>query len=61
MNIMPQTVYDNLDEDSLILISWCLELADFTKVQPYGMVTDVLLEVRDSSILVDFIVIDMDP
>jgi hypothetical protein len=38
-----------------------LELANSTKVQPYGMVKDVLIEVRDSLILVDFIVIDMDP
>jgi hypothetical protein len=47
MNIMPKMVYDCLDEDPLILISWCLELADSTKVQPYGMVKDVLIEVRD--------------
>jgi hypothetical protein len=45
----------------LISVSWCLELADSTRVQPYGMVKDVLIEVRDSSIFVDFIVIDMDP
>jgi hypothetical protein len=61
MNIKPKTVYDCLDEDSLIPVSWCLELANSTKVQPYGMVKDVLIEVRDSLILVDFIVIDMDP
>jgi hypothetical protein len=61
MNIMPKIVYDYLDEDPLILGSWCLDLADSTKVQPYGMVKDVLIEVEDSSILVDFIVIDMDP
>jgi hypothetical protein len=61
MNIMPKMVYDCLDEDPLILVSWCLKLANFTKVQPYGMIKDFLIEVRDSSILVDFIVIDMDP
>jgi hypothetical protein len=61
MNIMPKIVYDYLDEDPLILGSWCLDLADSTKVQPYGMVKDVLIEVEDSSILEDFIVIDMDP
>jgi hypothetical protein len=58
---MPRTVYDCLDEDPLILVSWCSELADSKKVQPYGMVEDVLIEVRDSSILEDFIVIDEDP
>jgi hypothetical protein len=61
MNIMPKMVYDCLDEDSLIPVSWCLELADSTMVHPYGMVKDVLIEVRDSSILVDFIIIDKDP
>jgi hypothetical protein len=61
MNIMPKTVYDCLDEDPLIPVSWCLELADSTKEQPYGMVNGVLIEVQDSSILVDFIFIEMDP
>jgi hypothetical protein len=32
MNIMPTTVYVCLHEDPLILVSWCLELADSTKV-----------------------------
>jgi hypothetical protein len=59
--IMPKTAYDCLDEDPLIPVSWCLELADSTKVQPYGMVKDVLIEVQDSSILVDFIIINMEP
>jgi hypothetical protein len=44
---MPKTVYDYLNEDPLIQVSWCLELADSTKVQPYGTVKDVLIEVRD--------------
>jgi hypothetical protein len=61
INIMPKMVYDCLDEEPLILVSWCLELADSTKVQPYGMVKDVLNDVQDSSIFMDFIVIDMDP
>jgi hypothetical protein len=45
MSIMPKMVYDYLDEDPLILISWCLELADSTMVHPYGMVKDVLIKV----------------
>jgi hypothetical protein len=32
LNIMPKMVYDCLNEDPFILISWCLELADSTKV-----------------------------
>jgi hypothetical protein len=61
MNIMPKKVSDCLDEDPWIPVSWCLELVDSTKVRRYGMDKDVLIEVRDSSILVDFIVINMDP
>jgi hypothetical protein len=30
-------------------------------MQPYGMVKDVLIEFQDSSTLVDFMVVDMDP
>jgi hypothetical protein len=45
MNIKPKIVYDCLDEDPLISVSWCLELADSTKVQPYGMVKNALVEV----------------
>ena len=61
MNIMSKMVYDCLDEDPLVLVSWCLQLVDSTEVQPYGMVKDVLVEIRGSSVLVDFLVIDMDP
>jgi hypothetical protein len=41
-------VYGCLDEDS-------------TRVQPYGLAKDVLIEIRGSSTLVDFLVVDMDP
>jgi hypothetical protein len=30
-------------------------------MQPYGIAKDVLIEFQDSSTLVDFIVMDMDP
>jgi hypothetical protein len=30
-------------------------------MQPYGIATDVLIEFQDSSTLVDFMVMDMDP
>jgi hypothetical protein len=45
MNIMPKMVFDCLDEDPLILVSRCLELAGSTKLQPHGMVKDVLIDV----------------
>jgi hypothetical protein len=61
VNIMPKMVYDYLDEDPLVPVSWCLQLADSMKVQPYGMVNNVLIEILGSSTLVDFLVVDMDP
>jgi hypothetical protein len=54
-------VYDYLDEDLLALISRCLQLADSTRVQPYGLTKDVLIEIWGSLTLVDFLVVDMDP
>jgi hypothetical protein len=48
VNIMPKMVYDCLDEDPLILVSWCIELADSTKVHPYGWSKDVLIEIHGS-------------
>jgi hypothetical protein len=61
MNIFPKMVYDCLDEDSLVPTSQRLQLADSTVVQPYGIAENVLIEFQDSSTLVDFMVMDMDP
>jgi hypothetical protein len=38
MNIMSKMVYNCEDEDPLIPVYWCLELADSTKVQPYVLI-----------------------
>jgi hypothetical protein len=61
MNILPKMVYDCLDEDPLVPTPHQLRLADSVTMQPYGIVKDVLIEFQDSSTLVDFIVVDMDP
>jgi hypothetical protein len=61
MNILPKMVYDCLDEDPLVPTSQRLQLADCTVVQPYGIAENVLIEFQDSSTLVDFMVMDMDP
>jgi hypothetical protein len=60
VNILPKMVYDCLDEDSLVPVSRCLQLAHLTWVQPYGLAKDVLMEIRVSLTLVDFLVVDMD-
>jgi hypothetical protein len=54
-------VYDFLDKDPLVPTPHQLRLADSIMVQPYGIAKDVLIEFQDSSTLVDFMVVDMDP
>jgi hypothetical protein len=54
-------VYDCLDEDPLIPTPHQLQLADSVMMQPYGIAKDVLIKFQDSSTLVDFMVVDMDP
>jgi hypothetical protein len=61
MNILPEMVYDCLDEDPLVPTPHQLRLADSTTMQPYGIAKDVLIEFQDSWTLVDFMVMDMDP
>jgi hypothetical protein len=61
MNILHKMVYDCLDEDPLLPTSQLLQLVDSTVVQPYGIAENVLIEFQDSSTLVDFMVVDMDP
>jgi hypothetical protein len=61
MDIMPKLVYDYLDEDPLVPTSQWLQLVDCIVVQPYGIAENVLIEFQDSSTLVDFMVMDMDP
>jgi hypothetical protein len=61
MNILPKIVYDCLDEDPLVPTPHQLRLAHFVMMQPYGIAKDVLIEFQDSSTLVDFMVVDMDP
>jgi hypothetical protein len=61
MNILPKMVYDYLNEDPLVPTPHKLWLADSTIMQPYGIAKDVLIEFQDSSTLVDFMVMAMDP
>jgi hypothetical protein len=61
MNILPKMVYDWLDEDPLVPTPHQLRLADSTIMQPYGIAKDVLIEFKDSSTLVDCMVLGMDP
>jgi hypothetical protein len=61
VNILPKMVYDYLDEEPLVPMPHQLRLADSVMMQPYRIAKDVLIEYQDSSTLVDFMVVDMDP
>jgi hypothetical protein len=61
MNILPKMVYDFLVEDPFVPTPHQVRLADSAIMQPYKIAKDVLIEFQDSSTLVDFMVMDMDP
>jgi hypothetical protein len=61
MNIIPKMVYDCLDKDPLVPTPHQLRQEDSIIMQPDGIAKDVLIELQDSSTLVDFMVVDMDP
>jgi hypothetical protein len=61
MNILPKMVYDCLDEGPLVPTPHQLRPADSIMMQPYEIAKDVLIEFQDSSTLVDFMAMDMDP
>jgi hypothetical protein len=54
-------VHDCLDEDPLVPTPHQVRLADSAIMQPYEIAKDMLIEFQDSSTLVDFMVVDMDP
>jgi hypothetical protein len=61
MNILPKMVYDCLDKDPLVPTPHQLRLAHSVMMQPYRIAKDVLIEFQESSTLVDFLVMDMNP
>jgi hypothetical protein len=58
---LPKRDCDCLHEDPLVPSSQQLQLADSTVVQPYGIAETVLIKFQDSSTLVSFMVVDLDP
>jgi hypothetical protein len=61
MNILPKMVYGCLDEDPLVPTPHQLRLTDSIMMQLHGIAKNVLTEFQDSSTLVDFMIMDMDP
>jgi hypothetical protein len=60
MSIMPKVIYDKLNHDYLVPTSMHLQLADQSIRHPVGIVKDILVKIRSSFVLVDFVVLEMD-
>jgi hypothetical protein len=60
MSVMPKVIYDQLNHDSLVPTSMHLQLVDQSIQRPVRIVEDILVRIRNSFILVDFVVLVMD-
>jgi len=60
VNIMPKVTFEKLSYPTLSPTMMCVQLADCTVRYPKGVVENLLVRVKGTSILVDFIVLDME-
>ena len=60
VNIMPKVTFKKLSYPSLSPTTMCVELADSTVRYPEGVVENLMVKVRNTFILVDFVVLDME-
>ena len=60
VNIMPKATFKNLSYPALSPSMMCVQLADSTIRYPEGIVHNVLVQVKDTFITVDFVVLDME-
>ena len=60
MNIMPKVIYEELDYPALSPTTMLVQLADSTVRYPEGIAEHVFIRVRDSFIIADFVVMDME-
>ena len=60
VNIMPKVIYEELDYSTLSPTTMLLQLADLTVRYPEGIAEHVFVRVRDSFIIADFVVMDME-
>ena len=60
VNIMPMVIYEKLLYPALSPTYMCVQLADSTIRYPEGIAKNVLVRVRDSFVLADFVVMDID-
>jgi hypothetical protein len=57
---MAKVIYNQLNQDSLVPTSLHLQLADQSIRHPVGITEDILVRIRNSFVLVDFMVLKMD-
>ena len=60
VNIMPKVAFEKLSYPALSPTTMCVELADSTVRYPEGVVENLMVKVRNTFILVDFVVLDME-
>ena len=58
---MPKVVYDKLDHCSLSPTSMVLQLVDQSVWYLAGIAKDIPVKIRDLFVLVDFVVLDVNP
>ena len=60
VNILPMVIYEKLLYPALSPTYMCVQLADSIIRYPEGIVKNILVRVRDSFILANFVVMDVD-
>ena len=60
MNIMPKVIYEALEYPALSPTTMLVQLADSTIRYPEGIAEHIFVRVRDSFVLADFVVMDME-
>jgi hypothetical protein len=61
VSVMPKVIFDKLPHAKLDPTSMCLQLADQSLCYPMGITENILVKIRKFFILVDFVVLDMQP
>ena len=57
---MPKVTFEKLSYPTLSPTTMCVQLADSTVRYPEGVVENLMVKVRNTFILVDFVVLDME-
>ena len=60
VNIMPKVIFEKLGYPSLSPTNMYVQLADSTMRYPEGVVENLMVKVKNTYILVDFVVLDME-